>query len=93
MTVAVWLLVTVPAVAVNVFVVAPPATVTVPGTVSVALLLDSETPAPPAGAAADNVTVHVDPPPLLRLVGVHATELTVTAGGFSETVAVCELEL
>ena len=93
MRVAVWLLMTVPAVAVNVLAVAPAATVTEPGTVSTALLLDSETAAPPIGAAPDNVTVHVEVPPLPRLVGAHASELTVIPGGFSETVAVCELEL
>ncbi len=63
-----WLARMVPAVAVNVLLVDPAATVTEAGTVSCALLLDSVTDAPPAGAACDNVTVHVDVPPVPRLV-------------------------
>jgi hypothetical protein len=65
--VADWLVVIVPAVAVNVFVVAPDATVTEAGTARSPLLLDSETATPPAGAD-DNVTVQVDTPLLARLV-------------------------
>jgi hypothetical protein len=49
-TVAVWLLETVPLVALKVAVVAPAATVAVAGTVSAVALLDSVTLAPPVGA-------------------------------------------
>ncbi len=70
----------VPAVAVNVFVVAPAATVTEAGTVRRALLLDSETVTPPAGAADDSVTVQVDTPLLGRLVCVQPSDVSVTAG-------------
>jgi hypothetical protein len=52
----------------NVALVAPPATVTLVGTVAVeVLLVDSVTCAPPVGAAADNMTVPVElfPPPTL----------------------------
>ena len=82
----------VPAVAVNVFVVAPAGTVMEAGTVNMALLLDKLTLAPPVRAAPDNVTVQVDVPPLPRLVGAQASELTV-AGGVRETVACWELLL
>ncbi len=76
MTVAFWLLGTVPAVAVKVLVVDPAATVTEAGTVNSALLLDSVTDAPPAGAACDNVTVHVEVAALAKLVGLQLTLLT-----------------
>jgi hypothetical protein len=82
----------VPAVAVNVLVVAPAATVTEAGTVRSPLLLDSETAAPPTGAAADMVTVQVDVPPLPKLVSVQPSELS-TTGAVSATVTVCELLL
>jgi len=72
-TTAVWLLVTVPAVAVKLAVLDPLATVTVPGTVSVATLLDSATVTPPDPARLERVTVHADVPPELRLVGVQAS--------------------
>jgi hypothetical protein len=75
-----WLVVIVPAVAVNVFVVAPDATVTEAGTVRSPLLLDSETATPPAGAADDNVTVQVDTPLLARLVCVQPSDVSVVAG-------------
>ncbi len=88
-TVAVWLEVTVAAVAVNVAVVAPAATVTEAGTVSaVVLLLFSVTLDPPVGAACDNVTVQLDVPAELTVVGVHCTAVTVTVGDtVSEAVA------
>ena len=63
-----------PAVAVNVAVVAPDATVTEAGTVSAAALLDSDTVPPPVLLI---VTVHVDVPPEFRLVGLHDTLLRV----------------
>lgn len=61
-------------------VVEPAVTVADAGTVSCPLLLESETTAPPVGAAADKVIVHVDVPALARVVGLQASELTVTGG-------------
>jgi hypothetical protein len=84
--VAVWLLVIVPAVAVKVAVVLVAPTVTVAGTVNGATLLDSATVAPPV---CDTVTVHVELPPVDRLVGTHATPLTTVAT--KEIDAVCVL--
>jgi hypothetical protein len=66
----------VPAVAVNVAVVAPAATATDPGTLSPGTLLDSATVAPPVF---DTVTVQLLVPPLFNDVGVHAMLLTTTA--------------
>jgi hypothetical protein len=76
--VAVWLDVIVPAVAVKVPVVAPAATVTEAGAVKSPLLLETETEAPPDGAAADRVTVQVDVPPVPRLDSVQPRELRTT---------------
>jgi len=59
-------------------VVAPAATLTDAGTASSPLLLETETEAPPAGAAADSVTVHVDVPPVARLDRVQPSELRTT---------------
>lgn len=70
-----------PAVAANDAEVAPDATVTAVGTVKSPLLLESETDAPPEGAALDSVTVQVELAPLLRLEGLQDTELT-TGGAF-----------
>src|SRR2546426_499739 len=50
-------------VTVKVALVAPAATVTLPGTVATALLLDSVTALPPVGATALSVTVPCDVPP------------------------------
>jgi hypothetical protein len=47
-------------VAVKLVLVEPADTVTEAGTVKAALLLDRATAAPPLGAAADSVTVHVE---------------------------------
>ena len=61
--------------AANVALVAPCATVTLAGTVAAdVLLLDSVTCAPPVGAAADNVTVPVDPLPPTTLEGLKLTD-------------------
>jgi hypothetical protein len=66
----------------NVAVVAPAATVTLAGTVAAeASLLASVTTAPPAGAAALNVTDPVEPVPPDTLAGLTETEETV--GGFT----------
>lgn len=64
-----------PAVAVKVAEEDPADTVTDPGTFSSPLLLDSETVAPPAGAAWLKVTVQVEVFPELRVVGLHVTAL------------------
>ena len=66
------------AVALNVVVVAPAATVTDAGTVSEAVLLASVTLDPPAGADWVNVTVHVLTALCPRLVGLHDTVETRT---------------
>ena len=79
-----------PAVALNVAVVAPAATVTVPGTVSNALLLPSVTLEPPVGAVCVNVNVHVLTALCPTLVGLHATVDTST-GANRLMVAVFEL--
>ena len=70
----------------------PDATVTLPGTVNAATLLDSDTAAPPAPAAFDRFTVQVELPPGARLAGEHPTELTRTAAT-RDTDVVCELLL
>jgi hypothetical protein len=74
----------------NVALVAPAATVTLAGTcAAVVLLLDSDTLAPPVGAAALNVTVTVDEVPPVTLVGFRETEDNDTAStGFTVSVAV-----
>lgn len=64
------------AVALNVAVAEPDATVTEAGTVSSALLLESVTLVPPAGAVCVSVTVHCDDPPPLRLPELQVTEET-----------------
>ena len=74
----------VPAVAVNVAVVLPEATVTDAGTVNEAALLDNVTTAPPVF---DTVAVHIELPPDPRLAGAHVKPLSVT-GATSATVAV-----
>ena len=63
---AAWLAETLPALAVNVALVAAAATATDGGTVSELLLLESVTVPPPAW---DNVTVHVPAAPAVRLAG------------------------
>ena len=73
-------------VTVNVAVVAPANTVTLAGTVAVALSLDSVTMAPADGAAAFKVTVPVEETPPVTLVGFTATESN--AGGLMVSEAV-----
>ena len=63
---------TVPAFTVKLPVVLPAATAAEAGVVSDVLLSESVTLMPPAGAAADKPTVHVELPPDTTLVGEHA---------------------
>ena len=73
MTDAVVELVTVLVETVNVALVAPAGTVTLAGTVAALELSDSETAAPPVGAAPLNVTVPVEVLPPTTLVGLMLT--------------------
>ena len=68
----------------------PAVTVTDPGTVKPAALLDSPTTAPPLPAAFDSVTVQLALPPVPRVAGLHAIPLTSTDAA-STTFAVCVL--
>jgi hypothetical protein len=79
-------------VAVNVAVVEPASTVTNVGVVRRALLLDSVTITPPAGATLERVTPQVVPAPDPKLVGLQANAETST-GATSPTVAFAELAL
>ena len=63
------------------------AAVTLAGTVAFALLLDSATSSPPAGAGAVSVIVQAEVPGAFTLAGVQLTLLTVT-GAFRVTAAV-----
>jgi hypothetical protein len=93
-TVTVVLLATGLVLIVNVAVVAPPATVTLAGTVAAAvLLLLSVTTAPPAGATALSVTVPVDEAPPVTVLGLRVTELTTGAFTPSDAVLVTLLEV
>lgn len=75
---AVWLLLTLAAVAVKLAELDPPATLTDDGTVKLALLLLSATLDPPLGAAPLKLTVQLDVPGAVTDVGLHVTELTTT---------------
>ena len=86
------MLVTDPAVAPKLAALAPAATVTDAGTGTVGLLLESETSAPPPGAGAESVTVHVVFAPVPKVVGAQETELK-TAGASTDTWAVFEVPL
>jgi hypothetical protein len=68
-------------VTVKVALLAPAATVTLAGTVAAAVLLESETTAPPEGAALVNVTVPVDELPPTTLVGFTDTEDRLATAG------------
>ena len=74
--IAVWLLVTLPAIAVKGALVEPDGTVTVGETVSVEELLERFIVTPPEPAAWDKVAVHVDAAPELRLDGVQDNEIS-----------------
>jgi hypothetical protein len=90
-TVAVWSLEIVPAVAAKFAELLPDATVTDAGTVRVLRLLNRPTTAPPVPAALVKVTVQVELAPVPTLAGLHDTPLT--SGGFtSAMLAVFELE-
>jgi hypothetical protein len=71
---------TVPADTVNVAEVAPWAIVTLPGTLAAVFELESDTTAPPEGAAAVSVTVPVPVCPLTIVLGLTATLLNAAAG-------------
>jgi hypothetical protein len=73
-------------VTVNVAVVEPAGTVTLAGVVALALLSESVTTAPPAGAKPVKVTVPVEDVPPVTAVGLMATE--VSAAGLTVKVAV-----
>jgi hypothetical protein len=75
----------------NVALVAPAATVTLPGTVAAVLLSASVTTAPPAGAAALNVTVPCDDVPPTTVDGLTTSELGIGSAGAVVTMrdAIC----
>jgi len=73
---------------VRVALVAPAATVTLAGTVAAALLLESVTPNPPAGAADVNVTVPCANVPPATLAGLTETAVSEAGGGGGITVSV-----
>src|SRR3990170_2305020 len=68
-------------------VVAPAATVTLAGSVAAALLLDSATSAPPAGAGPFKLTVPVEDSPPVTLAGL--TETAASAGGLIVRAGFC----
>ena len=75
-------------------VVAPAATVAAAGTVRAALFEETVTAVPPAGAAFEIVTVHVDVLPDVTEAGAHCSAVTVggvTATGATVTEAVAEV--
>ena len=73
---------------------APAATVTLAGICAAVLLIDRLTAAPPLGAAPLKVTVPVDEPPPITVVGLKVNAPTVgSAAGFTVTIAVCEVPL
>ena len=85
--VAVWLAVILPATAVKAVAELPAGTVIETGTLRAAVLLESETVAPPEGAAWLRVTVHVAELPELSVVGLQASE-EINTGGTNEMDAV-----
>jgi len=72
-------------------VVAPAATATLAGSVTAARLLDSDTTAPPGGAALVRLTVPDEELPAVTLVGVRASVLRLAAGGTGVTLSVVVL--
>ena len=84
----------VPTVAVNPAVVAPAATVTLPGTVAFPLSLDSATTIPPPPAAPLSVTVHAEEPGAFTLDGLQERLLgTAPAVKFTVVFAVCAFKV
>ena len=73
---------------VKVALVAPAATITLAGTAAAALLLESATPNPPAGAAAVNVTFPCAETPPVTLVGLTDSAESDAAAGGGVTVSV-----
>jgi len=86
--VAVWLVETVPVVALKVALVAPAPTVTEVGTVRAEALSERATAVPPVGAALEIMTVHVLLALDARLVGLQDTEETAGAVRLTVVVAV-----
>jgi hypothetical protein len=80
-TTAPWLVLTCAAVEVKLAAVCPADTVTLPGTVRLALLLDSETGNPPTGAAAVKERAHAVLDGVLRVVLVQLSPLSATGPG------------
>jgi len=79
-------------VALNVAVVAPWATVTEAGMVTLAVLeTDTPTLRPPLGAVADVVKVHETLPGVVKGLGEHVNALSVTGGGANWSAKLCEL--
>ena len=87
-TIAVWLVGTVPALALKLAAEDPAGTITDAGMLMAVLLLESATEEPPAGAAFDTVTVQAEVPPEATLVGVHCRLETVTDGANTVSAAV-----
>jgi len=89
-SVTVWVVATVPAMALNVVEPDEPGTSTEAGTGNAVVLLDaSVTVLPPEGAGWFNVTVHVvDVPPAAMLAGLHTSEPTRGPLGVTVTVVV-----
>lgn len=73
---------------VKVALVAPAATVRLAGTLAAAALLDSDTTAPPGGAALVRVTVPCDALPPVTLAGLSARALRLAGGDTGVTVSV-----
>jgi hypothetical protein len=88
--VAVWVLVSVPTVAVKLAVVEPGGTVTEAGMVKAELLIARATLVPPAGAAWFIVMAQLVVPPELTLVGLQPRPVTIM-GATKVKVVVCEL--
>ncbi len=84
--VTVWLLVTVPTVAMNVVVTPPAAIVTEAGILRAGLSADNITATPPLGAPEEIVTVQVELAPEAKLAGEHCRLYTDTGGGGGVTV-------
>jgi hypothetical protein len=88
--VALWLVPTVPAVAINAVELDAPGTVTeTDGTGRSGLLLDNDTTDPPIGAGLVNVTVHVAVFPEFKVVGLHPSEASATEASMLMVALTC----